>query len=222
MGADNHAGKIQYRYPLNAKGNAYLLGVYMGDGCCNKDGYHYCLSVISEDRDVIEKTRSVVNLLLNKNYPLKCLMPNSTLLYRFRSYNRWLFEILIELTVNKSRIPESVFSSKREAISEFVAGLMDTDGYISTGINKSGYQRFALGFVNSGKWLDQFISLIASIGVKVGKKTLKKKYRSKSELDCFQVNINLRSFVEAGLYFSCKRKQQILERYKSSVRYQSY
>ena len=123
---------------------------------------------------------------------------------------------------NKNKIPKTVIDSKIEIIAEFVAGLMDTDGYISTGKTRLGHQKFSLGFINSGEWLDPFITLLKFLEVKVGKKTLKKKYRSDNEKDCFQININLRSFVEAGLYFNCQRKQRILDKYKSNVRYQSY
>ena len=221
-GADNHAGKIQYEKTFDKRNKAYLLGVYIGDGCCSKYSKHHCFSIVSEDRDVIEQTREIVNLILNKNYPLTYLTPNKTKLYRFRSWNKQLFEVLISETANKTKIPQSIINSEVEVIKEFVAGLMDTDGYISKGINKFGQQRFSLGFINSGKWLDQFINLLIQIGVKVGKKTLKRKYRNINEKDCYQININLRSFVCSGLYFKCQRKQQTLEKYISSVKYQSY
>lgn len=220
--ADNHAGKIQYESAFDQKNKAYLLGVYLGDGCCTKYDNHHCFAIVSEDRDVVERTKEIVNLFLNKNYPLTFLKPNSTNLYKFRSWNKGFFEMLIFKTANKTKIPEFVISSDREIVAEFIAGLMDTDGYISSGKTRLGNQRFSLGFINSGKWLDQFIVLLESVGVRVGKKTLKKKYRSNKEKDCFQININLRSFVEAGLYFKCRRKQNVLENYKIKVRYQSY
>jgi len=222
LGADNHAGKIQYNGSFDEKSLAYLFGVYLGDGSCSKFTNHHCFSIVSGDRDVIERTKNIVNLSLNKNYPLTYLKPNKTNLYRFRSWNKWLFMMLKSETANKTKIPQTVIDSKIEIIAEFVAGLMDTDGYISTGKTRLGHQKFSLGFINSGEWLDPFITLLKFLEVKVGKKTLKKKYRSDNEKDCFQININLRSFVEAGLYFNCQRKQRILDKYKSNVRYQSY
>lgn len=219
--ADNHAGKIQYESAFD-KNKAYLLGVYLGDGCCSKFSNRRSFTIISEDKEVIERTKNIVNLLLNTNYHLTYITPNKIRLYRFRSWNRELFELLVAETANKTRIPLSLTNAKDEIIAAFVAGLMDTDGYISIGKNKLNQQRFSLGLVNSGEWLDQFINLLKLLGVKVGKKTLKKKYRSSNEKDCYQININLRSFVEAKLYFNCQRKQRKLEKYKLSVRYQSY
>ena len=166
--------------------------------------------------------KSIVNHITTRNYHLSSIQPNKTKLYRFRAYNKKLFKILVFETENKRCFPEFVMNSEKRIIAEFIAGLMDTDGYISTGTNKFGQQRFSLGFVNSGKWLDEFIALLKKFGVKVGKKTLKKKYRSVNEKDCYQININLRSFVDNGFYFNCGRKQDILEKYKSRVRYQSY
>lgn len=201
---------------------AYLYGVYLGDGFCNKTQRQYTFNIISEDKDVIKRTQIIVNQLLNKNYLITKIKPNNKELYRYRAWNKELFNSLITCTNNKSKIPEIIINSSREIKKEFISGLMDTDGYVSVGINKLGQQRFSLGFVNSAKWLDNFIFLLKSMGVKIGKKTLKKKYRSKNEKDCYQININLRSFVENGLYFRCQRKQDILQKYKEEVKYQKY
>ena len=221
MTADNQAGKIQYNQLSNEIEKSYLFGVYLGDGCCFKSkSYGFC--IVSGDKDVIEKTCFIVNKLFNKKGFLKEIIPNKTILYKYRVYGKSLFECLTLQTNNKSKIPEFVTNSEKEIFSAFVAGLMDTDGYISTGTNKFGWQRFSLGFINSGDWIDDFISLLRNFGVKVGKKTLKKKYRSINEKDCFQININLRRFVENGFYFNCRRKQNLLEKYKVNVRYQSY
>lgn len=220
--ADNHAGKIQYGAFDNIN-RAYLFGAYLGDGYCGKFKKHYHFRIVSEDEDVIERTKQIVNFLFNKNYHLISIKPNKTSLYSFTvASNKNLFEMLISETSYKTRLPEFVMNSDQKTKAEFVAGLMDTDGYISSCKNKFEQQRFSLGFINSGKWLGQFIALLQSLGVKVGKKTLKRKYRSVNEKDCYQININLRSFIEAGLYFNCRRKQQVLEKYKSSVRYQTY
>ncbi len=220
--ADNHAGKAQYSF-LEQKYMAYLFGVYLGDGCCNKAGRHYNFRIVSEDDDVVRKTMKIVNKMFNRHYKIIFKKPNKTRLSCLSVYSdKVMFNLLREVTLNKSKIPEFVKNSSSVIKAEFVAGLMDTDGYASQGINKFGQQRFSLGFVNSSKWIDEFIDFLTRLKVKVGKKTLKKKYRSLNEKDCYQININLRSFVEAGLYFSCKRKQRILDNYLSNVRYQSY
>lgn len=219
MDADNQAGKAQY--DKSFIDIAYLFGVYLGDGCCPKSR-GYMFRIVSADKDVIEKTRTIVNQLINRNISIKEIMPNKTKLYDFRVYDKKLFEMLTSQTNRKSKIPEFVINSDKKIKSEFIAGLMDTDGYISTGTNRFGWQRFSLGFINSGKWTDQFIILLRDTGIKVGKKTLKKKYRSIKEKDCYQININLRSFVENSLYFKCQRKQELLEKYKVNVKYQSY
>jgi len=221
MSADNPAGKTQYEIFSNEKDKAYLFGVYLGDGCCHKSK-SYAFSIVSGDKDIIERTCFIVNNSFNKNGSIKNIMPNKTQLYFYRVYSKLLFEILTSQTKNKSSLPNFVINSNKEIVLEFVAALLDTDGYISTGINKFGWQRYSLGFINSGDWLDQFINLLRNFGVKVGKKTLKKKYRSSNEKDCYQININLRSFVNNGFYFKCQRKQNLLEKYKANVKYQSY
>jgi len=216
MIADNQAGKIQYD-----KDKAYLFGAYLGDGCCSKYS-GYCFRIVSGDKDIIERTSLIVEQLIRKKSKIREIKPNNTLLFDFQAFNKDLFMTLTSLTDKKSKIPEFILGSDKEIVLEFVAALMDTDGYISAGINKFGQQRFSLGFVNSAEWMDQFISLLRNFGVKVGKKTLKGKFRSVNEKDCYQININLRSFVEHGFYFYCQRKQSLLERYKTNVKYQSY
>ena len=219
MTAENQAGKIQY--DTNKINEPYLLGVYLGDGCCFKCK-SYGFSIVSEDKDVIEKTAFIMNKLFNKNGIVKEIIPNKTKLYKYRVYGKNIFNYLTSQTERKSKIPSFIFHADIKIISAFVAGLMDTDWYISKGINKFGWQRFSLGFVNSADWLDQFIELLKKSGVKVGKKTLKIKTRSINEKDCYQININLRSFIEKGFYFNCERKQNLLENYKANVKYQSY
>lgn len=220
MGADNQAGKAPNDESYYKKNKAYLFGAQVGDGCCFTKQHSF--TIVSGDRDVIERVKVIVNQILQKNYPLAYIRPNNVKLYHFRTYNKKLFKMLMSETENKKCLPKFVVDSDKRIIAEFIAGLMDTDGYISAGTNKFGQQRFSLGFVNSGEWIDEFIALLQKLGIKVGKKTLKKKYRGVSEKDCYQININLRSFVENNLYFCCGRKQNILEKYKSRVRYQSY
>ena len=220
MSADNLAGKAQYdKDNLSKEELAYLFGVYLGDGCCYKNK---SFTIVSGDKDVIERTSEIVKHLFKKEGRLSEIHPNNKILFRFRAYNKELFEALTSQTKNKSELPSFVLNADFKIITAFVAGLMDTDGYISTGINKYGWQRYSLGFINSADWLENFIFLLQKNGVKVGKKTLKKKYRGQDEKDCYQININLRSFTEKGFYFNCERKQELLEKYKSNVKYQSY
>ena len=221
MSADYLAGKTQYQNFSNTKYKAYLFGVYLRDGCCHKS-QGYSFSIASGDKDVIEITRFIINKLFNKNGHIRNIMPNKMQLYYYRVYSKGLFEMLKSQTKDKSCLPQLVINSNKKIVTEFVAALMDTDGYISSGINRFGWQRYSLGFTNSGDWLDQFIYLLRNFGIKVGKKTLKKKYRSLDEKDCYQININLRSFVDKGFYFRCQRKQDLLEKYKANVKYQSY
>ncbi len=220
--ADNLAGKVQYEKTFDKKKLAYLFGVYLGGGSCSFYTRHYVFSIVSADNDVIERTMRIVNQLLQKSYSITIIKPNKSQLFRFRAWNKNLFLMLKGETNSKSKLPSFLETSDKSTISEFVAGLMDTDGYISKGKSKLGFQKYSLGFTNSGKWLDEFIVLLKYLGVKTGKKTLKRKYRSVNEKDCYQININLRSFIQAGCYFNCRRKQRILDTYILNVRYQLY
>jgi intein/homing endonuclease len=202
---------------------AYLLGAFMGDGCVYYDGKHCVFRLVSLDQDFVEKVAHCCEQLTGRRYRIKPYRKNKVELYKLWVCSRKIYDFLIQQTEQKRRLPKLVNESKcREVKAAFIAGLMDSDGYISMGTLQGRWQRFSMGFVNSGAWLEEFKSLLQSLGVKVGCSTLKRKYRSSREKDCFQININIRSFVESGLYFGCHRKQTKLEQYKMSVRYQSY
>lgn len=202
---------------------AYLLGAFMGDGCVYYDGKHHVFRLDSLDRDFVEKVATCCEQLTGCRYRIKPYRKQKVELYKLWVCSKEIYDFLTEQTERKQELPKLVKESKRREVkAAFVAGLMDSDGYISMGTAQGRWQRFSMGFVSSGAWLQDFKSLLQSLGVKVGSSTLKRKYRSPREKNCYQVNINIRSFVESGLYFGCYRKQAKLERYKASVRYQSY
>ncbi len=195
---------------------AYFLGAYLGDGNLwnDKKGWHPRIIMVSLDKDVIEKFAYCGSVLFECASKVKPYYSKPHL-WMVRLYTKKGEKFLRKYTGNQK---SWLFKPKEWMLSaqhEFVSGLMDTDGYISQSFTRHNDPRWTLGFVNSAQWLPNFKSLLQSLGVICGKTTLKNKYRSKLEKDCYQLHINLLSYVAAGLYFSCKRKQRRLEAYIS-------
>ena len=196
---------------------AYLLGAYLGDGNIWKcQGNHKCYEtkVVSLDRDVLEYFAECATsqFVCSANVRRCC----EGKYWQVKVSNKSLMYFLEEETgTKKALLPIGIKSWTREEQVELVAGLMDTDGYISLSKTRLDTPRWTMGFVNSADWFWDFRELLQSLGVKCGKATLKRKYRSSAEKDCYQLHINTRSFIDAGLLFRCQRKQERLLSYAS-------
>ncbi len=207
---------------------AYIAGVFMGDGFFleRSPTSRAELVFVMEDRDILQTVATFHHEISGHSCNLRPFSPSRPHLTRLRLTDTKLARKLRDMTEGKTRLPMLGGKTVRR---EFIAGLMDTDGHVRWGKNTNAhsrtgvkFNRFVLLFTNSGKWLPDFLSLLNSFGVKTGKPTLKRKYRSEQEADCWQVTINFRSFAEAGLCFRCARKQEIVHAYLVNVRRQAF
>ena len=190
---------------------SYIVGVFLGDGCYYKRPFRSEIIIVGQDKDILEKVSRCCSKLGMTKYKVSSYRKN---LFRIRITNSEFANTLNALTKGKTIIPDMTTKSH---IREFVAGLMDTDGHIAkskvTRKNKT-WTRYAIGFTNSAPWLDNFLNILNYLGVKTGKKTLKRKYRNPlTEKDCYLIGLNIQSFIKSNLFFSCKRKQKRLNEY---------
>jgi hypothetical protein len=130
------------------------------------------------------------------NVSLACLCPQ-------------ICEALVEETRGKAKLPSWIFSADKETKLAFIAGLMDSEGYVCL---KEGRGQAHMGFKSTDDWFFDFLKLIQSVGIvhgKVGVETPRKPgYRVPR-----RVTIKMRSWVDAGAYFRIARKQERVERW---------
>lgn len=187
----------------------YFLGLFLGDGCISG----YIVRVVGIDLDILEyakreidnKVSGVTNIYMNGKYHvLSILSPFTHLLGVFRE---------------KKYIPTHVYNYSEYDKREFIAGLLDADGYISMNKPKNkNYFKFSMGFVSTNM-VDAFSKLLNSVGCKTGKITLKSDYgRNKNWKKCYQLHIPIYSYLDANLYFRCNRKQHRLDLYNETIR----
>lgn len=190
---------------------AYLLGVFLGDGCVTiVQGYpRFRLNTI--DRDFAEATRDAISevsqrpISLHTHAVSKSSKPNHSI----TSCDPVLCAALQEETGRKVKLPDWIFTAPAEQKLAFIAGLMDSEGYVCV---KKGRGQAHMGFKSTDLWFEDFLQLMQSVGIIHGKIGVEQPrqlgYRTPK-----RVTIKLRSWVDAGGYFRIRRKQERVEKW---------
>jgi hypothetical protein len=207
------------------RGLAYTVGNLLGDGSLSantrirKAGsvprlktdrvYVQCsVRFGSLDIETLERVQSEIEKCFGKKHPIFTRkLKSGRDFHNLTACSREVFDFLAVCTSMKSRIPEWYYTADDETKRSLIAGLMDTDGYISQR-DFENYSRWTVGFgMNERPIVEGAASILQSIGAKVGTigTSTKGAYRS---LHRFQVNAS--AFSDAGCYFVARRKQKKL------------
>ena len=212
---------------------AYLLGAYLGDGHCQwevSDPRHHVYQFVqpSIDTDLLQKVRDSIHTcfpFLNERVVIE---PDKDKPHRWilRCSSKDLCQFLRSRCDIKKRLP--VISGSM-LLKEFVAGLMDTDGWITQHYARrqkpypwEGWV-WQMGFATTSPWYQDVRELFKRSGVVLGKegKVHKPKHKEGIWADCANVYINIASFVDAGFYFSIARKCERIQNWQQHVRGES-
>lgn len=204
------------------KSYAYLLGVYLGDGClcdfgCGRVAFK--LNVI--DIDFAMATADALEAISGKRpnivtKPVK----NGSDCHIITHTHRPFAARLLEETQAKARLPlEMIQSWPRDWQMAVVVGLMDSEGFVAAnGINPTN-RRFYMGFKCTADWVPDFIVLIQSLGIRIGKIQTelprKPHYRPPTRF-----TIKMQSWIDSGGYFHIARKQQRVELWNEAGAYE--
>lgn len=188
---------------------AYLLGVYLGDGCVYNHQGKLAFRLNSIDNDFVEATRSAIRKLsdgpLNVNGPYADKrFPKAALHWELRSGDVRLCQALREETKDKKEIPSWLFQAPKDERLAFIAGLMDSEGFCAVNVEK---RVGLLGFKSTDVWFDDFLRITQSVGIihgKIGTEVPRKAHYKVPR----RVSFNLVSWVESGAYFTIERKQR--------------
>jgi len=189
-----------------------LLGVYLTDGSLTDCNFN--LQVI--DQDFAENTLTY----------LRSIRPQSKAYLRIRtdkgSWNksdRYVIKAGLgeyadwfrNQTNNKHHIPLCIWNANNGLKKWFIAGAMDGDGWISKTKRKGEYYantdsyqyRIGIGGVKEG-WIIEFRQLLSDLNVKCNKMET---VITKDGTWFCRFHVNPKSFFDAGLFFTIKRKQ---------------
>lgn len=216
------SGKVMEIGQSAGKSFAYVLGVYLGDGCVtNVQGYdRFRLNTI--DRDFAEATAKAIGAIsayrpiINGPYQDK-RFTKSRPYYCLYCGDRALCRRLKDETQSKARIPGWMFDAQRDVQLAFVAGLMDSEGYVTDGKSTWTNRRFYMGFKCCDGWIMDFARLLEHLGVRLSvsrEKPRKEGYKAPTLL-----RIKMQSWIDAGGYFTCARKQNRVNEWASLPAY---
>jgi len=221
---------------------AYLFGVYLTDGSISNYSDKYAeysnFSLKAIDRDFVEFTLECIkkfNPLCNANVyisqPRDRHWPDGRISKCQKQYCLGVgftkFKDFFESqTGKKHHIPLLIWDASLIIRKWFIAGIMDGDGWISKTERKNyksywngkygRYQyRIGVGKAKYG-WIHEFKTLLEKIGVKTLKTEIRLDKHRKIPMARFGININ--SFVNNGLFFTIKRKQDRVKLLRSVQR----
>jgi len=199
----------------------YSIGAMMGDGSVKMYTFRSQenspmvtttnTNIRCMDSECVQRVCSEINNLFQKDYKVTSyLNPNSTKIYQCAISDKVIYDFFHYFIREKLHIPDEAFRVSRSSKIDFIAGLFDTDGYVTS---HSGYYR--VGFASRHRtFVEDTVRLLSKLGVKVGKIHTQV---SQYDTTMYIIKPNIRSFIEAGCYFFILRKADKLAKYEGSV-----
>lgn len=188
---------------------AYLLGVYLGDGCVTVANGYPVFRLNTVDIDFAEATRKALSAFTSRPISLhthavsKSSKPNHSI----RCGDPLICEALKAETDSKAKLPDWIFTAERDLKLAFIAGLMDSEGYVCV---KQGRGQSFMGFKSTDLWFHDFLRLMQSVGIVHGKIGVEQPRKPGYRVPR-RVTIKMRSWIDAGAYFRIARKQSRVE-----------
>lgn len=191
------------------KSYAYILGVYLGDGSASSQNGRLVFRLGTIDKDFAYRTKSVLEELTGKNANICQLNEkrSTNKPYVTSLHHNEFCEHLREVTENKTVIPEFVKEWPKENKIAFIEGLMDSEGFVAENKrNKPARSRYFMGYKSCDVWVQDFIRILESVGIKIGKVRQEKPRKEGYKIPTV-FNIKMQSWVDSGCRFNIKRKQ---------------
>ena len=198
------------------KNLAYLVGVFLGDGSICNDKRTFNLQVI--DKDFAEYTAKCLETVSENKVRVieasRKTRANRTVYAVYLSDVKFC-NLLNKLTNQRKNLPVDFDSWQRDKQLELIAGLLDSEGYVSmSNIHTyNGHKVFnmVIGIGAVDTWIYELYNFLKKNGIKV-RSLYREKLKSGKIFARFI--FNKKSFIEHGLYFKIFRKQQRIENYK--------
>ena len=212
------------------KDYAYILGVYLGDGCVQNFLDHkskaerikFRLNTI--DDDFAQATKAALNALSDYKVTIcKHSVKGGQDNYALVHGDRELCERLVSETNKKQQIPAWVFDASREEKLAFVAGLMDSEGFVTRKKDprsRSTNRSYCMGFKSCDVWVPEFLRLLDILGVRYGKVSQEKPRKEGYKVPT-GFRIKIQSWIDAGCYFNIIRKESKVYDWASAAPYEN-
>lgn len=204
------------------KSFAYLLGVYLGDGCVTRssNGRYEVFRLNTIDRDFAEATKAALlacgceSVWIGTEHVKRSPKPN----YALGTRNEVLTFSLKVLTNGKRSLPD-MSDWDRECKLAFIGGLMDSEGFVAANGSNPTNRRFYMGYKSCDPWVPDFIRLLESVGIRIGKVGIEQP-RKPGYKTPMRFAIKMQSWIDSGARFQIARKQNRVEEWASAGAYE--
>ena len=212
---DNQQGNLFQAILLGVKNMSYSIGAIFGDGTIGvyslaSEQTMHTVSIRCMDYECVKRVNDEVNKFFDESHKVYTYTnPNGTIMYGTSFHSVHTHAIFHYFVREKLFIPDEIFRADRDSQLDFVAGLFDTDGYVSAGV------RYRVGFASRHRtFVEDLVRLLSKLGVNVGSI-----YSQVSQYGTtiYVIKPNIRSFIMAGCYFYIPRKFNKLKGYGSIV-----
>lgn len=202
---------------------AYILGVFLGDGCVCFSGGNYYFSLNAIDEEFVRKTATYLEKVLGKKNAVFLdkwgIRRGRKPLWKIVAYSKEFATWLNQTTHYKKKIPSIIKKASKSLQRHFILGLMDSESYVSETWVRNGDHmilRWRMGYCSADDWIGDFAHMLEKHGIRVGplRKEEKVKPFHKQRL---KFNINPESYANSEIGFSIKRKQDKLNNYINKV-----
>lgn len=204
------------------KSFAYLLGVYLGDGCVTKANGYPVFRLNTIDEDFAVATKSALSeftdrvISIHKHAVKKSSKPN----YSLRCGDPFICEVLKGDTEDKEVIPDYVWGWANKEKLAFIVGLMDSEGFVAANKSNPTNRRYYMGFKSCDVWVPEFVRLLEIVGIKIGKvsqeKPRKPWYKTPTRF-----TIKMQSWIDSGARFNISRKQERVDEWAAVGAYEN-
>lgn len=204
------------------KSFAYLVGVYLGDGCIT-DGPSgrpvFRLNTIDEDFAQAVKA-AILDVYDPETDPYICkheVKKSSKPNYALWCGSQRLCEALKAEAGGKT-FPVSLEKWSDDEKKAFIVGLMDSEGFVAKQTNNHTGRAYYMGFKSCDSWVPELIKLMQSVGLKLGKRQIEAPYKPHYKAPT-RFHIKMQSWVDSGMRFNIKRKQERVDRWAATEPY---
>ena len=209
---------------MNEK-RAYILGCHLGDGyfCTPLNGNPKSrrhLNMASGDKEQVEYFAKCFSEFGLMGYDSAVRWDSVNHYWRIQLSSRQACDFVAKHVGEGSRErkhwPSEALSWSRECKLAFLAGLCDSDGYISQmkTVNKiyGTYPRWQCGYSTTGPWVQDFVKFVQSLGIVTLK--LHQGKSGRGGKGAITIHMRLSTLISSGMYFKVPRKQAKLDAYK--------
>ena len=202
------------------KSFAYIVGVYLGDGCVTKSGGKPVFRLNTIDADFAAATKAALldlgakSVAVSTHSVKKSSKPNHSLSSRYDN----LCARLVLITDRKQKLPAGIETWSREDKVAFIAGLMDSEGFVAANSNPTN-RRYYMGYKSCDPWVPAFARLLEGVGVRIGKVSTEPPYKPGYKTP-MRFTIKMQSWIDAGCYYNIRRKQERVEKWAEAGAYE--